>query len=166
MRKNKPKETRLKEIIDTAVELFLKNGFEGTTMQSIADNSGLSKGGLYHHFSSKDEVLLAANKKYFEPVTTMMDRALEHADPAEALVDFINDYIKYWSMHQRELIFANLARSKMIANIQLWKHITEFSEMMTNFYEILFKKAVDAGQLRPHDYKRACRYAFCSTRRH
>lgn len=153
MRKNKPRETRLKEIIETAVELFLKNGYEGTTMQSIADNSGLSKGGLYHHFASKDDVLLAANDVYFEPALGMMEDALDNPSPKEGIMTFVESYVKYWSMHQRELIFTNLAKSKMIGNIELWHHINDYSEIMIKFFETLFRNGIEAHEFQNHDLK-------------
>lgn len=60
MSRNKfPEQTR-KLIIEKATELFLKNGYENTTIQDIIDNlGGLTKGAVYHHFSSKNEILLA-----------------------------------------------------------------------------------------------------------
>lgn len=60
MSRNKfPEETK-KLIIEKATELFLKNGYENTTIQDIIDNlGGLTKGAVYHHFSSKNEILLA-----------------------------------------------------------------------------------------------------------
>lgn len=60
MSRNKyPEETR-KLIIEKATELFLKKGYENTTIQDIIDNlGGLTKGAVYHHFSSKNDILLA-----------------------------------------------------------------------------------------------------------
>lgn len=60
MARNKyPEETR-KLIIEKATELFLEKGYESTTLQDIIDNlGGLTKGAVYHHFSSKNDILLA-----------------------------------------------------------------------------------------------------------
>ena len=60
MARNKyPEETR-KLIIEKATELFLQNGYENTTIQDIINNlGGLTKGAVYHHFSSKNDILLA-----------------------------------------------------------------------------------------------------------
>ena len=45
------------KIITTATALFSRNGFENTTMQDIMDSTGLSKGALYHHFKSKQDIM-------------------------------------------------------------------------------------------------------------
>jgi len=45
------------EILRTAARLFQQQGYDGTSMNDIAAARHLSKGGLYHHFQSKDEIL-------------------------------------------------------------------------------------------------------------
>lgn len=50
---------RREAILKTAEELFYKNGYEKTTINDILQVLSLSKGGFYHHFSSKEELLQA-----------------------------------------------------------------------------------------------------------
>jgi AcrR family transcriptional regulator len=45
------------EILRTAARLFQQQGYDGTSMNDVAAALKLSKGGLYHHFKSKDEIL-------------------------------------------------------------------------------------------------------------
>jgi AcrR family transcriptional regulator len=54
------------EILRTAARLFQQRGYDATSMNDVAAALKLSKGGLYHHFQSKDEIL-------FE----IMDHAME-----------------------------------------------------------------------------------------
>jgi AcrR family transcriptional regulator len=54
----KDPEIRKNEIIQASEELFLSQGYEATTVEHILQRTGLSKGGFYHHFKSKDDVLL------------------------------------------------------------------------------------------------------------
>lgn len=55
----KQAEVRRSEIIGVATELFATRGYADTTMTDILDAAGITKGGLYHHFASKDEVFAA-----------------------------------------------------------------------------------------------------------
>jgi AcrR family transcriptional regulator len=48
-----------RHVLHTALKLFRRRGFERTTMREIADAAGLSLGAAYHHFRSKEELLLA-----------------------------------------------------------------------------------------------------------
>ena len=47
--------TRL-AVEDAAISLFLEQGYHATSMRQIADQAGLALGGIYNHFSSKDEI--------------------------------------------------------------------------------------------------------------
>jgi AcrR family transcriptional regulator len=49
-------ETTRLAIEDAAVELFMENGYHATSMRQIAEHAGLALGGIYNHFSSKDEI--------------------------------------------------------------------------------------------------------------
>ena len=55
-----PRETTAdprQEILRTSARLFQQQGYDGTSMNDEASALKLSKGGLYHHFQSKDEIL-------------------------------------------------------------------------------------------------------------
>ncbi len=55
---DKIKEKRKKQILDAAMKVFVSNGFENSRMDDIVHRSGLSKGAIYHHYSSKKELFL------------------------------------------------------------------------------------------------------------
>lgn len=46
-------------IEDAAIELFMKNGYHATSMRQIAEQAELALGGIYNHFSSKEEIFQA-----------------------------------------------------------------------------------------------------------
>lgn len=50
-------EKRRQQILDTAEALFYQRGYENTAVQDVLDAVGLSKGGFYHHFQSKEQLL-------------------------------------------------------------------------------------------------------------
>lgn len=55
---------RREHLIDTAIDLFGEHGYHATGIDTILEKSGVSKKTLYRHFRSKDELILAALKKY------------------------------------------------------------------------------------------------------
>ncbi|MDR1156687.1 MAG: TetR/AcrR family transcriptional regulator [Oscillospiraceae bacterium] len=57
-RKNNSQQT-ISNIIDVAARLFAEKGYEQTTIQDIVDNLGMSKGAIFHHFSSKEDIVEA-----------------------------------------------------------------------------------------------------------
>jgi AcrR family transcriptional regulator len=58
MSRNKYPEETVKLILDTAAKLFAEKGYDETSLQDIIDRTNLSKGAIYHHFSSKEEIFL------------------------------------------------------------------------------------------------------------
>lgn len=60
MERSKNPEGTVNLIMDAAFRLFMEKGYEHTSVQDIIDNlGGLSKGAIYHHFKSKEEILVA-----------------------------------------------------------------------------------------------------------
>ncbi|MGX7107908.1 TetR/AcrR family transcriptional regulator [Facklamia miroungae] len=56
MARNKFPEETIKQILDVASELFLEKGYDNTSLQDIIDKTHLSKGAIYHHFKSKEDI--------------------------------------------------------------------------------------------------------------
>ena len=54
-----PPEMRRAQLLEAAIRCFASQGYHATTMDTIAEESGLSKGSLYRFFKSKDDLLLA-----------------------------------------------------------------------------------------------------------
>lgn len=67
MARNKYPEETVNRILDVAGHLFMEKGYEHTSIQDIIDNlGGLSKGAIYHHFKSKEEILDAVTDRIME----------------------------------------------------------------------------------------------------
>lgn len=56
MGRNKYPEETIRKILDTAERLFIEKGYERASLQDIIDATGLSKGAIYHHFASKEDI--------------------------------------------------------------------------------------------------------------
>ena len=57
MGRNKYPEETIRKILDTAERLFIEKGYDRASLQEIIQETGLSKGAIYHHFASKEEIL-------------------------------------------------------------------------------------------------------------
>ena len=67
MARNKHPEETVNLIVDVAYRLFMEKGYERTSIQDIIDNlGGLSKGAIYHHFKSKEDILVTVTNKMTE----------------------------------------------------------------------------------------------------
>ena len=57
-----PAEQRREQLLDSARKLFSEKGYRGTSTEEIAANAGLTKGALYFHFKSKEDILITLGK--------------------------------------------------------------------------------------------------------
>lgn len=66
MARNKYPEVTVERILDVSQRLFLEKGYDNTTIQDIVNElDGLSKGAVYHHFKSKEEIMDAVGDRMF-----------------------------------------------------------------------------------------------------
>lgn len=64
MARNKHPEETINRILDVAFRLFMEKGYDHTSIQDIIDHlGGLSKGAIYHHFKSKEDILIAVMER-------------------------------------------------------------------------------------------------------
>jgi len=73
------KQERRSLLIQAALSVFAEHGYHGATMQQVAERAGMSKGGLYEYFPSKDELLLgtaeAVINELFEESMQRLERS-------------------------------------------------------------------------------------------
>ncbi|MGY2077604.1 MULTISPECIES: TetR/AcrR family transcriptional regulator [unclassified Blastococcus] len=60
-------------VLDAALDLFSEHGFEGTSLQDIADRLGVTKAAVYYHFHTKDEILLALVEPAFDELLVLAE---------------------------------------------------------------------------------------------
>jgi Transcriptional regulator len=66
MARNKYPEVTIEKILDVSQRLFMEKGYDNTTIQDIVNElGGLTKGAIYHHFKSKEEIIDALAEKLF-----------------------------------------------------------------------------------------------------
>lgn len=81
MARNKHPEETVNLILDVATRLFMEKGYEHTSIQDIIDNlGGLSKGAIYHHFKSKEDILIAVTDKMTEESNRLLGTIRSRSD--------------------------------------------------------------------------------------
>jgi len=84
MARHEAPEVRRKQILDAALRCISKNGYHGTRMDDIVAASGLSKGAIYWHFKSKEEIFLALMDDVDAAIFNSLDPAAD-LSPLEAI---------------------------------------------------------------------------------
>lgn len=81
----KGEQTQLR-ILDAAYALFMEQGYHGTSMRQIAERAGITMGGVYNHFASKEEIWTAVliDRHPYRAVVPLLREA--SGETAEAFV--------------------------------------------------------------------------------
>jgi AcrR family transcriptional regulator len=132
-------------VLQTALDLFIEQGYETTSLREIAERVGVTKAALYYHFASKEEIF----RTLMHPLIEMQDRAMnairEHPTLKEwstglsALVD--------WLLPQRRLfeLFENNQNAVRTLAAQMLEE-TDYAEFHEALHErlnsVLADKAV------------------------
>jgi AcrR family transcriptional regulator len=55
-------------LVEAATEVFERRGYEGASLEEIAETAGFTRGAIYKHFSGKEELFLAVNERFNERI--------------------------------------------------------------------------------------------------
>ncbi len=151
MNKRLDADTRKQQIIEAAAAVFAQKGFYQASMDDIVQESGLSKGGLYWHFKSKDDIVTAVLDQFFsaemdeigeiltapfsarEKICQLMQQMM--ADTVEELTAYLNIWLEFYAVAAREGAF----RERMLV------YLHQLVDLLT----VLIQQGIDAGEFRP-----------------
>lgn len=89
------------KIIHNALHLFEKYGFHGVTVNQIVEKTGASKGGFYHHFTSKDELLFVIHDTF---ITYVLEKAYiaknTYESPTKKLQAIIKSFVQVFDLYK------------------------------------------------------------------
>ena len=91
MAKHEPADVRRQQLFMAALEVVGERGYHRTRVDDIVARAGLSKGALYHQFSSKQDLFLTMFREMMEQYRDRMLEALEQIDEAEAAFRLVYD---------------------------------------------------------------------------
>ena len=91
-------------LLEAAVEVLALRGYRDSSVDEIAQRAGYSKGGLYWHFQSKDDLFLALLEERIDRPTREMIELLESAPPEQDMVPEANQRFMEVLRGQRELL--------------------------------------------------------------
>ena len=152
------------QIIKTALELFSQNGFLGTSMSDIASQIKITKGALYKHYESKQQILeqiiecmakldLERAKKYEMPETEQKKFAEAYVHiPTEKIREYSIAQFRHWTEENfsakfRKMLTLEQFRSKEMSDLYQNYLGTGPLEYMTKIFKKMTKSKPKARQL-------------------
>ncbi len=94
---------QIEKIVKVAARLFNKKGYLETNMDDISAAARISKGGIYHYFSSKDEILFFMLTNYMDIILHNLEEDLQGFPDASSQIHFIiRRHITLYTQHLHE----------------------------------------------------------------
>jgi AcrR family transcriptional regulator len=141
------KENRKEVIFDAALKCFNKNGYYKTSMDLIAESSGMTKRGLYYHFKSKDELFINLfnymNNRFYEQIP--LDAA-HIQDPEERLMMFVKIARTVLSEHADFLKFSQEFMAIGVRKPKIRKVMTAYYREQVEKVSRTIEQAVTMGK--------------------
>jgi TetR/AcrR family transcriptional regulator, cholesterol catabolism regulator len=136
-------------ILEEAAKLFTEKGYETTSVQDIAQATGLSKAALYHHFRSKEEVLYEISLQALEGLIREGEKALSEPHPPLALLRFMEGHARFFE--ENHAFFVTMLQGiKSLSPEKREKTVALRDRHEANLRTIL-RRGIEAGVFRPVD---------------
>ena len=137
VRITKNKEVRKNELIDTAMQLFIKKGYEQTSVSDIVKEINVAQGTFYYHFESKTDILEAVGEKLIDQIINKIRQIANRKkiDETERLDDII-DYFSMFYNTSKEIVDNIHSESNIILHQKLAKKtLAKLLPVLTNIIE-------------------------------
>ena len=90
-------ESQMERLLEHAARIFCDKGYEGASMRDLSRACGMSLAGLYHYFSSKEELLYLIQKHAFRTIINQVkERLTVSQDPEQRVRIFIESHLEYF----------------------------------------------------------------------
>ncbi|WP_406670902.1 TetR/AcrR family transcriptional regulator [Methanolobus sp. ZRKC4] len=133
-------------IINSAHELFSEKGYDKTTVEDIIKRADSSKGGFYHHFKSKEDVIEAITLNYFQEFLEYYDEILKND---VSVIDAINEVLLKITQYKVNQVkdWPELSRIYSFSgnHIIIKKIADQFEELTTDLYAQLIRRGNEEG---------------------
>jgi AcrR family transcriptional regulator len=152
MTRHLPEQARRDQILAAARSCFIDRGYHPTRMEDIASTAGLSKGGVYFHFQSKQEVFDALVQEEFERSMNVLKMVSEGESPVvEKMQTLAKYYLEYFSSAPDAPRFFVVMGEMGLRDEALAKRLLEMQAAYIDQIARLIEQGVTESFLRPVD---------------
>ena len=143
-------ESCVERIVQAAADLFSRHGYNGVSINAIAEAAGTSKANVFHHFRNKDELYVAVLRHVSRPSREMLVSLMDEG--GDALASLQAFAVAHMDNLQQEADTARLIMRETLDPVQGEKSSLLTSEGFAENFSILvriIRSGQQAGTLRP-----------------
>lgn len=141
--------TRRDELLELAATMFAERGLRATTVRDIADSAGILSGSLYHHFSSKEEMVDEVLRGFLDWLFERYEQIVAtEPNPMERLKGlFMASFEAIEHRHAQVVIYQDEA--KRLASQERFAYVEERNQEQRKMWLDLLNQGVEEGYFRP-----------------
>jgi AcrR family transcriptional regulator len=133
-------------LLDCAAQLFRQKGYERTTVRDIAAEVGIQSGSIFHHFSTKEDILKAVMSEALVYFTQRLGEAIEAAEsPAEKLLACIRSELEFTVADDTGAVMSVLITEWRCLSAEHQKSILEYRAVYEQLWMDVLNAAASAG---------------------
>jgi AcrR family transcriptional regulator len=133
---SEPGASTRERILDVALDLFTDQGFDGTSMREIAERLHISKPAIYHHFASKEEILMALHMRLHEFGKAALARLTGQTVTLQLWGSLLNELLDQM-LAQRKIFLMHERNQAALEKLHRKDHDDEHDDIQQRFREAL-----------------------------
>lgn len=141
--------TRRNELLALAATMFAQRGLRATTVRDIADSAGILSGSLYHHFSSKEEMVDEVLRGFLDWLFSRYEQIVAtEPNPLERLKGlFMASFEAIENRHAEVVIYQDEA--KRLAEQERFSYVDERNREQRKMWVEVLNQGIAQGYFRP-----------------
>ncbi|OMC04190.1 TetR family transcriptional regulator [Mycolicibacter heraklionensis] len=141
--------TRRDELLSLAAAMIAERGLRATTVRDIADAAGILSGSLYHHFSSKEEMVDEVLRDFLDWLFARYQQIIDQeTDPLERLKGlFLASFDAIEDRHAQVVIYQDEA--KRLSSHERFSYVDERNRQQRKMWLDVLQQGIEAGIFRP-----------------
>lgn len=152
MTRHLPEQARREQILKAARRCFIESGFHPTRMDDIAKAAELSKGGVYFHFKSKQEVFECLVEEEYERSMSVIQEAMEGDESLfEKMQKIGGHFLEYFGSSPDAARFFIVMAEMALRDDDLSKRLLQMQTAFIDKIAGMLQHGIDDGALRPMD---------------
>lgn len=147
MARNKYPEETINLILHVAEKLFIEKGYDNTSVQDMLNElGGLSKGAIYHHFKSKEEILIAVMDRREEQIKNTLFKIIEDTEKNgfEKLKNIFGVSILNLD---KEIVFQTIPNLRTNPRMLVMQIESIFNEIVPDYVQPIIEEGIKDGSI-------------------
>ncbi len=144
---------RRDEVVDIAAQVFAERGYHRTTIDDLVEATGLTRGGLYHYISGKQELVIQIHQRFIEPLLDEAEQIAAEGRPADETLRLLGEALMRDIATYTDQVTVFLHEWRVIEHDPAWAKIRRARKRFEAVIEEVLRRGVEEGTFEVRDVR-------------